>query len=416
MPRMCAVSWKFMKFAISLISVLSFLLHGPLLASASSFEKILKQAAAANGVLPAEQLYENSDEPLAQLGKVFFESEDLSLNGKISCKSCHLKQFSSADGIPNAVGIGGKGEGRKRALGGGRIIPRNTLPLWGRGAHDFNVLFWDGKVDFSKGKRISQFGDDLPSSDPLVIAVHLPTIEIGEMMTEDQTVTNLKKETTESASQVYQLIVEKFRKHDKGTVAELAKNLGKEEPDVEFIDVARAIASFIKSEFRIKSTKFQSFLFKDGKLTDGELKGGLIFFGKGKCSNCHSGPFFTDFDFHAIPFPQLGFGKNGFGIDYGRFNVTLEPGDLYKFRTPPLHNVAKTGPYGHSGSLKTLQEAIIYHFDPLKIVKPQDMDKLERHEYYKRLAISSKNILHMSYLNDGEVEYLVEFLDTLSFN
>lgn len=157
-------------------------------------------------------------------------------------------------------------------------------------------------------------------------------------------------------------------------------------------------------------------MFEDGKLTNEELQGGLIFFGKGKCANCHSGPYFTDFDFHAIPFPQLGFGKNGFGIDYGRFNVTLEPSDLYKFRTPPLHNVAKTGPYGHSGSLKTLQEAITYHFDPLKIVKPQDMDKLERHEYYKRLAISSKNILHMSFLNNEEVEYIVQFLGTLNFN
>ena len=83
---------------------------------------------------------------------------------------------------------------------------------------------------------------------------------------------------------------------------------------------------------------------------------------------CHYGPYFSDLKFHVVPFPQLGFGKNGFGVDYGRFNVTFDPKDLYKFRTPPLFNVEKTAPYGHSGSVATIQEAIAAHFDPLRLV------------------------------------------------
>ena len=133
-------------------------------------------------------------------------------------------------------------------------------------------------------------------------------------------------------------------------------------------------------------------------------------------SYCHSGPYFADFEFHAIPLPQLGFGKNGFGVDYGRFNVTLNPNDLYKFRTPPLLNVTKTGPYGHSGSVRDLYEAIIYHFDPLRVLSIEGMDRLARHEYYKRLAISSQDILHIGYLTEKEVSSLVKFLETLSFN
>ena len=107
-------------------------------------------------------------------------------------------------------------------------------------------------------------------------------------------------------------------------------------------------------------------------MSESEQKGGLIFYGKGRCSSCHNGPYFTDFQFHAIATPQLGFGKNGFGIDYGRYNSTLRDEDRYRFRTPPLWNVTKTAPYFHSGSVQELEDAILLHVDPLGSgVKPQ---------------------------------------------
>jgi cytochrome c peroxidase len=123
----------------------------------------------------------------------------------------------------------------------------------------------------------------------------------------------------------------------------------------------------------------------------------------------------SDFGFHAIAMPQLGFGKNGFGIDYGRFNVTHDPEDLYKFRTPPLLNAEKTAPYGHSGSMATLEEAIVAHFDPLHQFDPASLTSLDRHEFFKRLAASADSGLLMGYLDDAEVEALVGFLKTLSF-
>ena len=42
-----------------------------------------------------------------------------------------------------------------------------------------------------------------------------------------------------------------------------------------------------------------------------------------------------------------------------RFNVTFQGEDLYRFRTPPLFNVHTTAPYGHSGSIADLREAIV---------------------------------------------------------
>jgi cytochrome c peroxidase len=44
--------------------------------------------------------------------------------------------------------------------------------------------------------------------------------------------------------------------------------------------------------------------------------------------------------------------------DEGRKEATKKDSDLGKFRTPALRDVAKTAPYFHDGSVKTLAEAV----------------------------------------------------------
>ena len=133
------------------------------------------------------------------------------------------------------------------------------------------------------------------------------------------------------------------------------------------------------------------------------------------CSACHSGPHFTDFNYHTIMFPQAGPGKNGFGSDYGRFNFTLKFEDLNKFRTPPLHNVKKTAPYGHSGSVYELSKAIIGHYDPFSLFDFETMSSLQRRELYQRFVSISANQPVSSQLSDQEVLNLITFLKALSF-
>jgi cytochrome c peroxidase len=116
-----------------------------------------------------------------------------------------------------------------------------------------------------------------------------------------------------------------------------------------------------------------------------------------------------------VVFPQLGFGANGFGVDYGRFNATFDPRDLYKFRTPPLYNVEKTAPYGHSGSIATVEDSIVAHFDPLRLVNIKDMDSFSRYEFYKRITLSTEVATTTMYLSDKEVKQIGQFLKTLSF-
>lgn len=404
-----------MRFVISLLLLSCLLLADTVAVGQEAFSKILRDQVVASGFRPAGELYVNPDESLAPIGKAIFESKRLSLNGDIACKTCHLKRFGSADGIPLAAAIRGSGEGPERALSGAKLLPRNTLPFWGRGAVGFQTFFWDGRVDFSGGNRISQFGQKYPSEDPLVTAAHLPVVEIREMLDEDKFVREHKKESVTEAQVIYRAIASNLMANERDASVALAKYLGKGVEKLTYTDYARSLAAFIRSEFRIKETKLERFVGRAEVLSKEEVQGGLIFYGRGRCVTCHYGPHFSDFNFHSVAFPQLGFGKNGFGVDYGRFNVTFKHQDLYKFRTPPLYNVEKTAPYGHSGSVASLQEAVIAHFDPLRLVNLSPMDAPSRHEFYRKLTVSSETALRVGYLSDEDVSSVVAFLKTLSF-
>ncbi len=407
-------SLKRMKYVISLLVTLGLgtLAHAT---EENVFLRILRQQVLSNGFEPASDLYRNPDEGLITVGEIIFESKKLSLNGDISCRTCHIPKFGSADGIPNAAAIFGKGEGPNRLMSGAKQLPRNTLALWGRGAKGFDTFFWDGRIQFADGKKLSQFGSKAPSDDALITAVHLPVVEIREMLDEDSLVKTNKKESVEQASEIYRAIADNLRKHEPGASRSLATYFNVPVESLSYTEYARAIASFIRSQFRLRETKLERFVRQSEPLTEEEWKGGLVFYGSGKCISCHSGPHFSDFEFHVVAFPQLGFGKNGFGIDYGRFNATFDPRDLYKFRTPPLFNVEKTAPYGHSGSVATIEEAVTAHFDPLRLVNTESIDPVARHELYRRMALSDETARTVGYLSKEDVNRLAAFLKTLSF-
>ena len=164
----------------------------------------------------------------------------------------------------------------------------------------------------------------------------------------------------------------------------------------------------------MQQTKFHKFVFDGGELTQAELDGGLIFYGRGRCIACHAGLYFSNFRYHAVAFPQIGFGRNGFGVDEGRYNITLDPKDRFLFRTPPLFNLSKTAPYSHSGSVATLKQAIIAHFDPLSLVELDHMSARARGDLFQRLGVAAQETLP-SPLTEDDVNDLEGFLRTLEF-
>lgn len=122
-------------------------------------------------------------------------------------------------------------------------------------------------------------------------------------------------------------------------------------------------------------------------------RGFALFDGKAGCTTCHivevDYALFTDHGFHAT---GIGY-RNAFAAspddkvrirlapglfttvkrasltpiseprpaDVGRYEVTLDPADRWKYKTPGLRNVALTAPYMHDGSLPTLHDVIAFY-------------------------------------------------------
>ena len=372
---------------------------------------VLREAAIEAGLVPSLATRPKTDPDLVALGKLAFESTQLSAGQDIACATCHRDRFGSADGIPNAVGIGGNGAGEVRTSSGGRIVPRNTLPFWGVGGVGYETFFWDGKVS-GRGERLfSQFGTHALSSDPLVVAAMIPPVEVDEMVGD---IGHLTTETVGSAVVIYDQIIEQLVGVPE--IAEAAlKAFDIPAGELRFENFAEAIAEFIRFNFAVQDTRFHDFVFGRGTLSDDELSGGLIFYGKGRCSMCHNGAYFSDFSFHAIPSPSARFGKNGFGIDYGRFNVTNVPNDRGKFRTPPLYNVLKTAPYGHSGGYAEVSDIILAHSDPLSVINFQELSSPQRLDIYQQLRQWLDEPVSQSALTSKEVQQLISFLAALEF-
>jgi cytochrome c peroxidase len=121
-------------------------------------------------------------------------------------------------------------------------------------------------------------------------------------------------------------------------------------------------------------------------------RGFALFTGPAGCSACHGvGPdaaLFTDGDLHntGVGFAAAMGAASGTrrvqvgpgawldvdaGIvsqvaeappaDLGRYEITLDPADRWRYRTPSLRNVALTAPYMHDGSLASLRDVVAFY-------------------------------------------------------
>ncbi len=121
-------------------------------------------------------------------------------------------------------------------------------------------------------------------------------------------------------------------------------------------DVQRALAQWFRRMVSGKS-RFDGYLSHEVQLTDQELSGMMIFLTEtGDCFHCHALPLMTDNDFHNI-----GLDSDLSGANAGRFNITGDPADMGRFKTPSLRNVALTAPYMHDGRFQTLEEVIEHY-------------------------------------------------------
>lgn len=289
------------------------------------------------------------DNPLSndrvRLGRLLFFSPELSANRTVSCASCHQPDHGFASGDRVAIGINN------------RRGTRNVPSLFNR-AYGKN-MFWDGRAASLEAQAV------------------LPIVNQAELGNTYPEVLRRLRANTE--------VADLFRRA-------FADRSGSDDDPVTIDNLGRALASFQRTLLLGDSPvdRFQSG--RHSALTAGERQGLWLFESRGGCWKCHSGSNFSDEQFHNT---GIGFGRDD--RDPGRFGITRKPADRFAFKTPTLRGVAKTAPYMHDGSLRSLKEVV---------------------EFYSRGGERDDPLLDRRMrplgLSDEDIEHLVSFLKALS--
>ena len=239
-----------------------------------------------------------------ELGKLLYFDVRLSASEKISCATCHHPKAGWSDLVPTAKAVGHEG----------RVGPRNS-PVVLNTAYQMHQ-FWDGRVRTLEQQALGPIEADVEMNMPLEVLIP-----------------KLNKITG------YQKLFAIAYPESKGVITE------------DYL--AKAIASF---ERTVVSTDapFDRYIKGDKKAVNSYvLEGFELFKGKAHCADCHDGFNYTDGSFHNI---GLNDGELS-GKEQGRYLVKRRAAWYGVMKTPTLRDVAKSFPYFHDGSVKTLNEA-----------------------------------------------------------
>jgi cytochrome c peroxidase len=145
-----------------------------------------------------------------------------------------------------------------------------------------------------------------------------------------------------------------------GYAVEFQKAFGQDIAKLPPADVWRLAGKAIATYLRVAVSRDAAFdrwnAGDDEAMSEGAVRGFALFRGRAKCAACHSGPLFSDFQFHNVStaLPDAA-GKRA---DEGRSLVTHLAEDGGKFLTPMLRTAALTSPYLHDGSETTIASVI----------------------------------------------------------
>lgn len=247
-----------------------------------------------------------------RLGKKLFFDPILSGDNSQACAACHMPQNAFTDSNQFSFGIDGS------------IGTRNSMPLFNMAWNFDEKFFWDGRV-FSLEHQALE-----PVTNPI------------EMNNTWETVVNRLTEHAEYP----QLFLEAFG--DTPITKELT---------------TKALAQFQRTLISANS-KFDRYLQNEASLTPEETNGLNIFMDedRGDCFHCHgnpNNPLWTDNSFHNN-------GLDAIFTDLGLGEVTGDPTDNGKFKSPSLRNLAFTAPYMHDGRFNTLDEVINHYSEGLQ--------------------------------------------------
>ncbi len=273
------------------------------------------------------------------LGQKLFFDRRLSVDGTVSCSTCHNPDLAFTDRKSTSVGIKGRV--------GQRNAPTILNALYNK------TQFWDGRVNTLEEQAA------------------LPIVNAVEMGHPNLDAAVVQIASIEEYQQAFQRV---FGRPPNSP------------------DLLRAVASYERTQVSFDSP-FDHFIAGDKNAIDDSAKRGWELFNtRARCNKCHAltetqrdVTVFTDNDFHNIGIgiirhsvvalarqaEQLIKSGDTAAIDraaiqtdmsaLGRFLITKKEKDIASFKTPDIRNVLVTGPYFHDGSQETLWDVIDHY-------------------------------------------------------
>lgn len=332
--------------------------------------------------LPAAPIPEDNLVSAAKiaLGRKLFFDRRLSLNNTFSCAMCHIpEQGFSSNEMATAVGIEG------------RSVRRNSPTI-------YNVAYATKLFHDARENTLEQqvWG-------PLLAQNEMGNPSVGYVI-----------DKIKALSEYQGLFVQSFNS------------------DVNMLTLGQALASYQRSLVSANSS-FDRWYFgkQTDAVSDSVKRGFAIFNGKGACSSCHiiesKHAIFTDNQTHNTGIgyresmqilPEIRNIQVAPGVfievdqqaisavsavkvnDLGEYEITQDPQDRWKYKTPTLRNIALTAPYMHNGSLTTMTDVIQFYnqggvdnatLDPL--IKPLDLHATEKDDLLAfLLALTGSNV------------------------
>ncbi len=252
--------------------------------------------------LPA--MSQSDDNPMTvekiKLGRKLFFDKNLSVDRTVSCASCHDPEKFWTNGKQYGVGVGDRR--------GTRNVPTLSNVAYQR------QFFWDGR------------------------AGSLETQVMGPLLNKN-----------EMAMPSNEAVLERLLEDP-----EYERLFGEAFVDgITIINMAYALASFERT-IVAGNAPYDRYMAGDKTaMSKAAIRGLKLFNGRARCNKCHLPPMFIDYSFH-----NLGVGMDQKNPDLGRYHVFKTESSRGRFRTPSLRDIARTAPYMHDGSVKTLLETV----------------------------------------------------------
>jgi|GEM_PF-877706 len=326
----------------------------------------------AHGPVPALPDWQDNlfSEAKDRLGRALYFDNRLSGSGKGNCTACHTNTTQFMSGLVFDIPD--------------RSYPERTPTLDRNAPSLLNIAYapvfrWDGSHGTNLYEQmVLPFAEANMNLTPDIPAEDFHTVDVPSAQVE------LKHRLTQVLPGYVDWYLEAFEQDIRALP-----------PEEVWLLTGKALAIFIRRAVS-RDSAFDKWNAGDDQAMSAEAIVGLgLFLGKAGCNRCHSGPMFTDYQFHnlSLSLPDA----DGHRPDEGRYKVTGDELDRGAFLTPSLRSVTKTAPYFHHGQIGSLR-AVIQH-----IVGDA----------------SRADPLHSSLLNgleplaDAEMEALVAFLKSL---